>query len=46
MKSESVTIPRKTYEELKRRAEVDVELLEQLMESLKDVKEGKMRRVY
>jgi len=40
-----ITIPKEEYEELKKRAEVDVELLQQLMQSFKDIKEGKIRRV-
>jgi hypothetical protein len=42
---EMITIPKEEYEELKKRAEVDVELLQQLMQSFKDIKEGKIRRV-
>ncbi len=45
MKSDTVTIPRREYEDLKTRAEIDVELLTQLMESFKNIKEGKVRRV-
>ena len=42
---ETVTIPKKEYEELKRKADIDIELLEQLMEGFKDIKEGRVRRV-
>jgi len=45
MKSDTVTIPRREYEDLKTRAEIDVELLTQLMESFNNIKEGKVRRV-
>jgi len=45
MKSDTVTISRQEYEKLKTRAEVDVELLKQLMESFKDIKEGRIRKV-
>lgn len=40
-----ITIPIKEYEELKRNANIDIDLLEQLMESFRDIKEGKIRRV-
>ncbi len=40
-----ITIPKTEYEKLKRRANIDVELLKQLMESFKDIKEGRVRRV-
>ena len=45
MKDSNVTIPRHEYEKLKMQASVDVGLLKQLMESFKDIKEGKIRRV-
>ncbi len=40
-----VEIPEKEYLELKRKAEIDKEFTKQLVESLKDVKEGRVRRV-
>jgi len=40
-----VTIPKKEYEKLKMQANIDVELLEQFMESFKDIKAGRIRRV-
>lgn len=40
-----VEIPEKEYLELKRKAEIDEEFTRQLVESLKDIKEGKIRRV-
>jgi len=42
---ETVTIPKKEYERLKKQAEIDVELLKQLMESFRDIKAGRIRRV-
>ncbi|MEK6761026.1 MAG: hypothetical protein AABX93_03840 [Nanoarchaeota archaeon] len=42
---EMISIPKKEYEKLKLQANVDIELLEQLMESFKDVKEGRVERV-
>ena len=45
MAAETVTIPREEYESLKRKAEVDEDLLRQLVNSLEDVKAGRIRRV-
>lgn len=45
MVQETVTIPREEYEKLKRQAEIDIDLLEQFLESFKDIKEGRFRRV-
>ena len=42
---EIVKIPRKEYEELKLRANVDVDLMKQLVASFKDIKQGRVRRV-
>jgi len=42
---ETITIPKEEYERLKMQANIDVELLKQLTESLKDIKEGRVRRV-
>ena len=42
---EMITIPKREYEKLKLQANVDIELLEQLMESFKDIKEGRIERV-
>ena len=42
---EMITIPKKEYERLKLQANVDVELLEQLTGSFKDIKEGSIKRV-
>ena len=40
-----INIPKKEYEKLKMQASIDIELLEQLMESFKDIKEGRIERV-
>ena len=42
---ETVTIPKKEYEKLKMQADVDADLLKQLVESFKDIKAGRIRRV-
>ena len=42
---ETVTIPKEEYEKLKRQANIDVDLLKQFLESFKDIKEGRIRRV-
>ena len=42
---EMINIPKQEYEELKMRANIDISLLKQLMESFKDIKEGKVRRI-
>ncbi|MEK6873898.1 MAG: hypothetical protein AABW91_03560 [Nanoarchaeota archaeon] len=42
---ETVTIPKEEYEKLKREANIDVDLLKQFLESFKDIKEGRIRRV-
>ncbi len=45
MKQKMITMPRHEYEKLKMQASIDIELLKQLLESLKDIKEGRIRRV-
>lgn len=40
-----VTIPKSEYEKLKRQANIDVDLLKQFLESFRDIKEGRIRRV-
>lgn len=45
MEQEMVSIPKKMYEELQRQAKIDMDLLAQLMNSFKDIKEGRVRRV-
>jgi len=42
---EMITISKEEYEKLKMQANIDVELLEQLIESFKDIKEGRIIRV-
>lgn len=42
---ETVTIPKKEYETLKRQAKVDMDFLRQLMSSFADIKAGRVRRV-
>ena len=41
---EMIKIPREEYEKLKTQADIDVELLQQLVRSLKDVKQGRVIR--
>lgn len=38
----TVTIPKEEYEELKRKAEVDWELVEKIKRSLEDIKHGRI----
>ena len=45
MKQETVTIPRQEYEQLKRKANIDEELLRDMIQGLKDIKEGRIKRV-
>lgn len=40
-----VKIPKSEYERLKRQANIDIDLLKQFLESLKDIKEGRVIRV-
>lgn len=42
---ETVTISKKEYQELKKKAEIDEELLKELVQGLKDIKEGRIVRV-
>ena len=42
---ETVTITKSEFEELKRKAEVDEELLQELIQGLKDIKAGRVKRV-
>jgi len=42
---ETITIPKEEYEELKKKAEIDEELLQELVQGLKDIKAGKVKRV-
>jgi len=43
--TEMITIPRIKFEELKRKAEIDEELLQELVQGLKDIKSGNVKRV-
>ncbi len=42
---ETVTILRTEYDSLKRQAEIDMDILQQLISSFRDIKEGRVRRV-
>jgi len=42
---ETVTISKKEYQELKKKVEIDEELLKELVQGLKDIKEGRIVRV-
>lgn len=42
---ETVTIPKKEYETLKKEANIDLDFLRQLISSLADIKAGRVRRV-
>ena len=42
---ETVTISKQEYEDLKKKVEIDEELLKGLIQGLKDIKEGKIKRV-
>ena len=45
MKQEMIQISRQEYEELKKMTEIDEELLQELVQGLKDIKEGKVIKV-
>ena len=42
---ETVTIPKEEYKQLKEQAEMDMELVKDILNSLKDIKEGRVVRV-
>ncbi len=42
---ETITIPREEYERLKMQANIDIDLLKQLISSFKDISGGRVRRV-
>ena len=42
---EMIKIPKTEYEKLKMQANIDVDLLKQLVRSVKDIKEGRLIRV-
>lgn len=41
--AETVTIPKEEYEKLKNLEEIDMELLSELVQGLKDIKEGRVK---
>ena len=43
MDQETITITREEYEELKKAAEIDMELVRKIRRSLEDVKEGRIK---
>ena len=43
--TETVTIPKEEYEKLKKKEEVDTELLEDIAHGIKDVLTGKIKEV-
>ena len=45
METETITITKRENEELKRKAEIDEKLLQELVQGLKDIKAGNVRRV-
>ena len=45
MEEDMITIPKDEYEKLKMQSEIDLDLLQQFMQSFKEIKEGKIRRV-
>lgn len=42
---QTITIPKEEYENLKKKAEIDEELLQELVQGLKDIKAGNVKRV-
>lgn len=42
---EMINIPKDEYERLKMQANIDIDLLKQLVKSIKDIKEGRVIRV-
>ena len=45
MKQKMIQISRQEYEELKKMTKIDEELLQELVQGLKDIKEGKVIKV-
>ncbi|MBX4196145.1 hypothetical protein KW805_00985 [Candidatus Pacearchaeota archaeon] len=43
MEKETVIISKKEYEELKRKAEIDYELVEKIKRSFEDIKHGRIK---
>ena len=42
---ETITIPKKEYLQLKEQAEIDIEFVKELVQSLEDIKYGRVIRV-
>jgi predicted CopG family antitoxin len=40
---ETITIPKQEYKKLKKLEEIDMELLSELVQGLKDIKEGRIK---
>jgi len=40
-----IKIPKQKYNKLRMQANIDIDLLKQLMESFKDIKQGRIRKV-
>lgn len=45
MAQEMVAVPKEEYVKLKRQAQIDTEFLKELVESLHDIKAGRVRQV-
>lgn len=45
MKPQTITIPKQEYEELKMKAEIDIELLTDITRGIKDILTGKVKEV-
>lgn len=43
--AQTVTISKKEYETLKKESKIDLDLLKQFMDSLSDIKAGRVRKV-
>lgn len=46
MATETVTILKQEYKKHKKQAKVDYDLVKQIVESLEDIKAGRIKRVY
>jgi len=45
MEKETVTISKEEYKKLKNQSNIDLDLINQITESLRDIKKGRIRRV-
>jgi hypothetical protein len=45
MTQATVTISKTEYEQLKKQADIDMDIMRQFISSLKDIKKGRIRRV-